>query len=144
MYEIVRDPRPYGTGKTTTPDLFEEDPTDCYDHVTDDAGNPAVQRRVKSSPTLDQNDGVKGTYYDWSEGSSCVQDEINADDMGYNQGNIFKAAKRWGKKSRDSLRYDLEKIIYFAFEELVLLVGYDTASKVLDKVKRRHEDKRKY
>ena len=58
-------------------------------------------------------------YYDFPEGSECLQDLIEDRDMSWNQANIMKAALRWGVKGGASdLKYDLEKILWFAEREL--------------------------
>ena len=58
--------------------------------------------------------GNHASYYDLPPDATRLQDLLV--DMPWNQANIFKASFRWDKKP--DLRYNLEKIIFFAEEEL--------------------------
>ena len=58
--------------------------------------------------------GGNASYYEFPEGAKKLQDLLR--DMPWNQANIFKAAYRWDKKP--DLVYNLEKIIFFAQDEL--------------------------
>ena len=51
--------------------------------------------------------------------------------MSFSQGNIFKAAYRWGKKP--DLAYNLNKIIWFAEYELKRLYASDPENPRYDK-----------
>lgn len=58
------------------------------------------------------SDGGPSSYYDFPE-SSTLNDLIEFKEMGFAQGNIFKAAFRLGHKEGISLDYDLNKIEYY-------------------------------
>jgi len=62
------------------------------------------------------SDGGTSSYYELPIGCRQLQDVISQQEMGFSQGNIFKAAYRWGKKP--DLEYNLKKIIWFAQYEL--------------------------
>jgi len=65
------------------------------------------------------NDGGSADYYTLPEGASELQDLIEAKDMNFAVGNIFKAAYRLGAEGSHSTRErDLRKIIWFAEREL--------------------------
>lgn len=65
-----------------------------------------------------KSDGGSTSYYDFPEGAKTLMDLIEHRNMGFAQGNIFKAAYRLGRKAGVDDRYDLNKIIYFAQREL--------------------------
>lgn len=65
-----------------------------------------------------KSDGTSTSYYDVPEGIKDLGDLIEYKDMNFNVGNIFKAAYRLGEKEGNDLKYDLNKIIYFAQREL--------------------------
>ena len=58
------------------------------------------------------NSGADASYYEIPPNCSRLYDIIVANDMKWDQGNIFKAAYRWGDKP--DLIYNLEKIIFHA------------------------------
>lgn len=60
-----------------------------------------------------QSDGYSTSYYKIPEGANDLQDIIEAKNMNFAQGNIFKAIYRLGVDGNDTL-YDLNKIIWFA------------------------------
>lgn len=62
--------------------------------------------------------GADADYYKFPEGVTELQDLIEHKKMSFALGNIFKAAYRLGEKSGTSLRYDLEKIVFFALRML--------------------------
>lgn len=62
--------------------------------------------------------GNDNQFYEF-DGATCFADL--SDHMSFNQGNIMKAVLRWDNKP--DLRYNLEKIIYYAERELAGLPG---------------------
>ncbi len=63
-----------------------------------------------------KSDGGSSDYYELPRNCQGLTDVIVKKDMGYSQGNIFKATYRWDKKP--DLEYNLRKIIWFAQYEL--------------------------
>jgi len=61
-----------------------------------------------------QSDGGSTSYYQIPEGATELNDLIEAKQMSFALGNIFKACYRFGEKDGASRIYDLNKIIYFA------------------------------
>ena len=62
--------------------------------------------------------GWSSDYYKLPEGATELQDIIEAKNMNFAVGNIFKAAYRLGTKEGTTDLYDLEKILWFAQREL--------------------------
>lgn len=62
--------------------------------------------------------GSDASYYKLPPGAQELQDLIEAKNMNFSVGNIFKAAYRLGQKEGVDDIYDLEKIIFFAKREL--------------------------
>ena len=60
------------------------------------------------------NNGGSTDYYRLPEGATELNDLIEARNMSFALGNIFKACYRFGEKDSASKVYDLNKIIYFA------------------------------
>ena len=60
--------------------------------------------------------GSDNFLYDFPPGTSCFADL--ADRMTFNRASIIKSGLRWGEKDGTTLRYDLEKIIWYANREL--------------------------
>ena len=60
--------------------------------------------------------GGDSTYYDLPADCKTVQDLIEAYDMDFTRGNLLKAVIRLEKKP--DLKYNLEKIIWFAQDKL--------------------------
>ena len=79
--------------------------------VEDEPSNPAVKFPVKS-------DGGSTGYYTLPKWATELRHLIAYKKMSFNVGNIFKAAYRLGEKSGTDLRYDINKIIFFAQSEL--------------------------
>jgi len=67
--------------------------------------------------------GASSSYYELPRDCQQLQDVISGQNMSFSQGNIFKAAYRWGKKP--DLEYNLNKIIWFAEYELKRLYASD-------------------
>lgn len=68
-----------------------------------------------------ENDTVAGwesNYYKLPEGCEELEDLIEFRKMNFNEGNIFKAIWRKGRKEGVTEEYDLYKIIHFAMREL--------------------------
>jgi len=70
-----------------------------------------------------QNNGGSSSYYELPQDCKTLQDIIVKQDMGFTQGNIFKAVYRWDKKP--DLEYNLNKIIWFAQDALDRLYEQD-------------------
>ena len=68
------------------------------------------------APTKTSDGGSTG-YYKIPEGATDLQDVIEAKNMNFAIGNIFKACYRIGEKTGTSADYDLNKIIFFAKRE---------------------------
>ncbi len=64
------------------------------------------------------SDGWTSDYYQLPEDAEEIQDLIEHRGMNFAQGNIFKAIYRLGEKDGTTLRYDLNKIIWYAEREL--------------------------
>jgi hypothetical protein len=62
------------------------------------------------------SNGGSASYYELPPDCKTLQDIIVRRNMGFTQGNIFKAAYRWDHKP--SLSYNLEKIKWFATDAL--------------------------
>ncbi|MFZ1741877.1 MAG: hypothetical protein WAT93_03430 [Pontixanthobacter sp.] len=69
--------------------------------------NAASQTQIKS-------DGGPTAYYDIPPGVTTLNDLIEAREMSFAVGNIFKACYRLGQKDGCDTLYDIRKIIYFA------------------------------
>jgi len=59
-----------------------------------------------------KSDGASSSYYEIPPNCSQLLDVIVAKDMGFVQGELFKAVYRWDAKP--DLEYNLRKIIFFA------------------------------
>lgn len=70
----------------------------------------ATEPTIKGSTS----DGSSAVYYEFPEDSRELIDLMEHKNMGYSQGNIFKASYRLGDKMGTTILYDLNKIIYFA------------------------------
>jgi len=70
-----------------------------------------------------KSDGGSSSYYELPPDCKQLQDIISKKDMGFSQGNIFKAAYRWDQKP--DLTYNLRKILWFAQYELDRLYAND-------------------
>jgi len=81
---------------------------------------------TKRKSTLSKHGGGSSQYYDLPEGCSTVQDVIEAYDMDFTRGNLLKAVIRWEKKP--NLKYNLEKIIWFAQDKLARMEDDDERS----------------
>lgn len=64
-----------------------------------------------------ENHGGSTDYYKLPPGAKDLQDLIEAKEMNFSEGNMFKAVYRLRKKHADR-SYDLNKIIWFANREL--------------------------
>lgn len=82
----------------------------------EDIVNPP--RVVVSPPPAKTSDGGSTDYYKIPDGAADLQDLIEAKNMNFATGNIFKACYRLGEKVGTSGAYDLRKIIFFAEREL--------------------------
>ena len=69
-----------------------------------------------TNPT--HNNGGTTDYYAIPEGATTLADLIEAKNMNFAVGNIFKACYRLGEKGEDTVVYDLNKIVYYAQREL--------------------------
>jgi len=90
-----------------------------YGHGGKDLPDTYAKRREDS-----MDNGGNASYYEFPEGAKKLQDLLR--DMPWNQANIFKAAYRGDKKGnggtpRENWVYNLEKIIYFARDELDII-----------------------
>ena len=79
-----------------------------------------VLRLVEQRELPKPSDGGSSSYYKLPEGTTELADLIEAKEMNFNVGNIFKAAYRLGNKPGNDRAYDLRKIIFFAERELAL------------------------
>ena len=74
---------------------------------------------LDGDPTYPKSsNGGSTDYYRLPEGATELGDLIEAQDMNFNVGNIFKAAYRLGKKQGNDITYDLNKIMWFVQREL--------------------------
>ena len=69
--------------------------------------------------------GWTTSYYRLPEGAVELQDLIEAREMNFAEGNIFKAGYRMGGKPGIDKIYDLHKIIWFAKREIARLEKLD-------------------
>ena len=84
----------------------------------------ALVAKIKAKQSeLSDNNGGSSSYYELPEDCDTLQDIIVKQNMTWNQANIFKSAYRWGKKP--DLEYNLNKIIWFARDELDRLYAND-------------------
>ena len=65
-------------------------------------------------PPTCQGNGGSTSYYMLPDGATELNDLIEAKQMSFALGNIFKACYRFGEKSGVEKEYDINKIIYFA------------------------------
>lgn len=68
-----------------------------------------------------ENNGGSTDYYKLPAGATELNDLIEAKNMPFWRGNIFKAAYRLGEKDVATEEYDLNKIIYFANRRLAMI-----------------------
>lgn len=61
-----------------------------------------------------EEEGQDTDYYAIPKGSITLNDLIEYKNMPFWLGNIFKACYRLGEKDNTSIKYDLNKIIYYA------------------------------
>ena len=90
------------------------DPDGEYDETADMAWEPAPKKTYGDilRDKLGFNDGGSAKYYELPPGATELQDLIVYKKMDFTQGNIFKAAYRYGCKDSSPLR-DLKKIRWF-------------------------------
>lgn len=81
---------------------------------------------MKPTAAKQSSDGGSTSYYAVPAGAKDLQDLIEAKNMNFSVGNIFKAAYRLGEKEGNDLSYDLRKIIFFAQRELDRVVSKPT------------------
>jgi len=70
-----------------------------------------------------KSDGASSSYYDIPPNCNQLLDVIVAKDMGFVQGELFKAVYRWDAKP--DLEYNLRKIKFFSTYLLRLLYAND-------------------
>jgi hypothetical protein len=61
--------------------------------------------------------GGSSSYYKLPEGATDLADIIEARNMNFNEGNMFKAVYRLGRKPGTTVQYDIDKIRYFLDRE---------------------------
>lgn len=71
-----------------------------------------------TSTDTSTNNGGSTSYYDFPEGCKNIQDVIIKTNIPWNIANIFKASYRYGKQDHSEAERDLNKIIWFAQDEL--------------------------
>lgn len=79
---------------------------------------------MKTGPNIthsEVNNGGSTDYYKLPAGATELNDLIEAKNMPFWRGNIFKAAYRLGEKDVATEEYDLNKIIYFANRRLAMI-----------------------
>ncbi len=87
----------------------------------EDADIPAsdlmVTRQDNGGPTLDdgpvKSDGGSSAYYKLPPEATDLMDLIEAEEMSFARGNMFKALFRLGKKAGTDVEYDLNKLQWF-------------------------------
>lgn len=90
------------------------------------AGNEVKYTRSVGWYVMDEtastkNNGGSTDYYKLPAGATELNDLIEAKNMPFWRGNIFKAAYRLGEKDVATEEYDLNKIIYFANRRLAMI-----------------------
>ena len=83
----------------------------------------AKQEKVKSN-------GSSSAYYQLPPGATELRHLIQAKDMDFAVGNIFKACYRLGEKEGTEEIYDVRKIIFFGFDELEKVSKKDYAKEL--------------
>lgn len=73
---------------------------------------------VEAAMPVAKSSGGSNDYYKLPDGATELGDLIEAKNMNFNVGNIFKAAYRLGAKPGVGEMYDLEKIVWFATREI--------------------------
>ena len=101
---------------------------DDLGYFQDDVGHelPATLGEWVDVPATEEHTGGSSSYYDIEIDGNTIRclDLIEALDMSYNEGNIFKAvwriaaAKQGKTKKGNNMHYDAEKIVFFG-ERLV-------------------------
>lgn len=76
-----------------------------------------------SEKDASENNGGSTDYYKLPQGAKDLQDLIEAKNMNFSQGNIFKAMYRSGVDHHSTYERDLNKIIFFAKRELKRIKG---------------------
>lgn len=78
------------------------------------------------------NNGGETDYYKIEENWTTFQDVIEAREMSYAQGNIFKVACTFniGRHEATDYERELNKIVYFAERELKRIKKIDTLAKL--------------
>ena len=79
-----------------------------------------LDAQLGNKPVSSDNNGGSTDYYKFDPSWVECGDVIEARDMNYNQGNIFKAAFCFNQGRHEATSYEreLNKIIYFAQREL--------------------------
>ncbi|QIG74627.1 hypothetical protein EVC11_045 [Rhizobium phage RHph_I20] len=101
-----------GLGFTTSGLIHQFDCKNC------EGTGYSIQDEATVKATKVKSDGSSTSYYDLPPAAKDLGDLIEFKNMNFNVGNIFKACYRLGEKEGNDLRYDLNKIIYFAQREL--------------------------
>jgi len=96
-----------------------------YKHEEKNVSNLS-NKQCLSQPDTDKatNNGGSTDYYKLPSKAVDLQDLIEAKEMSFALGNIFKAVYRLGSQTHSSSERDLNKIIYFAERELKRLNKY--------------------
>lgn len=78
---------------------------------------------IENTNDSSENNGGSTDYYKLPQGAKDLQDLIEAKNMNFSQGNIFKAMYRSGVDHHSTYERDLNKIIFFAKRELKRIKG---------------------
>lgn len=104
---------------TQTCPVCESDVIDMYGHLVHDEKCPlafenvAIKPRKEAATGKVKSDGGSSSYYFLPEGAKDLNDLIEAKEMSFARGNIFKALYRLGEKEGVDVSYDLNKIEVF-------------------------------
>lgn len=90
--------------------------SDTADLAVSDYAEPNTRPKIVS-------DGGSSDYYKVYDTDKDCQDIIERKKMGWNRGNVFKAAFRMGEKEGPDELYDWKKIKWFAEREIARLEG---------------------
>lgn len=81
------------------------------------ASDRMVTRQDNGGPALDdgpvKSDGGSSAYYKLPASATDLMDLIEAEEMSFARGNMFKALFRLGKKAGTDVEYDLNKLQWF-------------------------------
>lgn len=107
----------------TCVNFLPEDNEACHGCVAWSRWVPAEAKDQTTAPAKVKSNGASSDYYKLPPHATELRHLIQAKDMDFAIGNVFKACYRLGEKEGTEELYDVRKIIFFGFDELEKVSG---------------------